>query len=704
MSGSRPLLFLACTVAALVLGCRKIPAGEDAVTAISVRGVPSRYDESIEAGLTTKATKRLLWVISGVYEWQTLDEEALETDIERIRRELKRRGYYEARVTGVRVLRRAENKVDVEIDVEPGPRVMIGKITTEGLASLPFDVAVHATRSLDLREGDPFDETEYENVKLELANALADVGYAHVKVGGRALVDLSTHRATVTLLATPGPRATFGPIAIEGLEKIDAGPVRTALALEEGAVYSRRSLEEARLALFRLGVFSRVDVVPLLSDSKTTVVPITVRLEEGAMHSITAGAGASLDVLRFAVHGRVSWVSRNFLGGLRELSLDDRPGLTFFPTRIDYWRAPTNVLPENSLTATLKQPSFLESRTLGVLETGYNVYPLLYPLPADTEEVTVNPAEEQVVGYQELTARPGLQRTFLNDRLPVSFFLNWRSNFPFYYQGTPVEGLEPVTVTYPEFDIRYDLRDDPIAPTKGIVLSNNLQVALPLVSPILDLRIRPEARAYVPLDFRGKTVLALRFTAGFLFPSGYGSTLSSGTTPDFTNPDTIRDQHALLFRAFYSGGPSSNRGYPYQRIGPQGPIGFLLPTGTQCQGASVDPACLRPLGGFTLWEASIEVRRKLGGPWGLVLFADASDVAAGIAEFNWAEPHLSIGTGLRYASPIGPIRLDLGWRVPGMQKLDGPSQGPPDVSEVAPYVDQSAWNAFAFSVLIGEAF
>jgi outer membrane protein insertion porin family/translocation and assembly module TamA len=115
------------------------------------------------------------------------------------------------------------------------------------------------------------------------------------------------------------------------------------------------------------------------------------------------------------------------------------------------------------------------------------------------------------------------------------------------------------------------------------------------------------------------------------------------------------------------------------------------------------PECIRPLGGLSLWEASIEIRRKLGGPWGLVLFADTSDVGAGIMDFNFAELHLSIGAGLRYASPIGPVRVDLGWRVPGMQKLDGP--GPlPDVSEVAPYNEQGPLDSFALSILIGEAF
>jgi outer membrane protein assembly factor BamA len=708
------LLLAACFAACL--GCRKIPSGADAVTAVSVQGLPSRSEDGVKGGLTTKPTRKFLGVIRGVYSWETLDTDALAKDVERIERQLARDGYYEARVTGVRIVRQSENEVEVEIDVAAGERVMIGDITTEGLAVLPFDAAVHASRAIDLEQGDPFDEAEYEAAKLRIANALADIGYAYVKVAGSAKVDLSTHRADVAFHATPGPASTLGTVTIQGLKRIPERAVRKVLQLEPGDTYSRAALDDARVALFRLGVFSRVEVIPMLTDSTRTVVPITVEVEEGAAHSVTAGGGAVFDVQRMAARGRVTWVDRNFLGGLREFQIEDRPGVTFYPLRFGYWEywkdGITNVLPENSVTLKLTQPSFLEGRTKGIIETGYNVYPLLYPLPPEADAKT-----ERVVGYNEVAFRTAIERTFLHDRLPVTFSLNWRSNFPFTYQGVELADFNPVTVTYPELQVMYDLRDDPIAPTLGVVFQANIQVAIPIVNAITDVRLRPEVRAYVPLDFKRRTVLALRGTLGLLFPENYGSSLTSSTTPDYTQPDTYNDQHKLLFRAFYSGGPSSNRGYAYQRIGPQGPIGFLLPSDATnpsqpSLATCIDeenptgpllPECIRPLGGLSLWEASLEIRRQLGGPWGLVLFADTSDVGAGIMDFNFAELHLSIGAGLRYASPIGPVRVDLGWRVPGMQKRDGP--GPlPDVSEVEPYSLQGPLDSFALSILIGEAF
>ncbi|HSC88190.1 MAG TPA: BamA/TamA family outer membrane protein, partial [Polyangiaceae bacterium] len=591
---------------------------------------------------------------------------------------------------------------------DPGEQVRIGTLTTTGLSALPFDAAERATRAIDFRSGDAFDEDEYEKAKLDVANALADVGYAFVRVNGKARVDLSEHRASITLDVTPGPRARFGPIVIQGLREVPEKPVRDTLLLHEGEYYSQSELEGARTALFQLGVFSKVDVLPDTSAPDGAIVPVTIRLEEAPLRSVTAGFGAKLDVQRLAATGRVGWTDRNFLGGLRKLSISTRPGLTFYPTRIDHLEWPTKVLPENSLTVRLEQPSLIEGRTLGFVETGYNVYPLLYPL-ADGAD----PKLERIIGYNEVTAQVGVSRSFWGRTLPVSLSMNWRSNFPFTYQGSldEVPGLEPVIVAYPDLTTGLDLRDNPISPTRGIFLSNSFQIAGPFLGGVLtDVRIRPEARAFYPLDYSRKVILAARVTFGFVFPQDYGSTLTGGAVTNPLDPDVVRDQHKLLFRAFYSGGPDSNRGYPYQRIGPQGPIGFLLPAGANCAAATPDPGCIRPLGGFTLWEASLELRYRFAEPWGFVWFIDASDVNAGVASINFMAPHISTGPGIRYASPIGPLRLDLGWRVPGLQQFSPQPGEPPDVSEVPPYYNteegrpENWFDAFAWQILIGEAF
>jgi outer membrane protein insertion porin family/translocation and assembly module TamA len=53
----------------------------------------------------------------------------------------------------------------------------------------------------------------------------------------------------------------------------------------------------------------------------------------------------------------------------------------------------------------------------------------------------------------------------------------------------------------------------------------------------------------------------------------------------------------------------------------------------------------------------------------MVAFADASDVTKKQTDFRANVPHLSVGPGMRYDTPVGPLRLDIGYRVPGMQEI-----------------------------------
>ncbi len=232
-------------------------------------------------------------------------------------------------------------------------------------------------------------------------------------------------------------------------------------------------------------------------------------------------------------------------------------------------------------------------------------------------------------------------------------------------------------------------------------LSNTLQVADKIFGgSVSDVRIQPEIRGYVPITKKSVT-LATRLTMGFLFPRDYGDTLNLGSaqgqasTQDPTSGPVVTDQEKLLLRAFYSGGANSNRGYPLRGVGPQGTVGFLVPTGVNCPANPTQVSCIRPLGGFTLWEASLELRFPLSGPVSMVTFADASDVTRDVAQVRFNVPHLSVGPGLRYLTPVGPLRLDIGYRVPGAQGEDGADVGT---------LFGKSWLPLALNIAIGESF
>jgi outer membrane translocation and assembly module TamA len=84
----------------------------------------------------------------------------------------------------------------------------------------------------------------------------------------------------------------------------------------------------------------------------------------------------------------------------------------------------------------------------------------------------------------------------------------------------------------------------------------------------------------------------------------------------------------------------------------------------------------------------------LAGDLSGALFCDASDVSRYRLNVRLLYPHLSCGAGAHYNTPVGPIRLDVGFQIPGMQVLD------PNATAA----DKSSDSFYAVSVGIGEAF
>jgi hypothetical protein len=89
----------------------------------------------------------------------------------------------------------------------------------------------------------------------------------------------------------------------------------------------------------------------------------------------------------------------------------------------------------------------------------------------------VKPEDEPIIGYQQFKVSTGVERAFFSQRLLVTPSYNWQANFPFAYQLELQEGLDPFRVSFPELFAALDFRDDPVRTTRGVYLSNSLQVA-----------------------------------------------------------------------------------------------------------------------------------------------------------------------------------------------------------------------------------
>jgi outer membrane protein insertion porin family/translocation and assembly module TamA len=651
------------------------------VDAVDFEGVEHVSEHDLADKLATAPSPKFLGLFRGlVYDYELYDPYVLQRDLERVERYYRARGYYEAHARAGRVEAVGGDHVRVQVVVDEGEPVEIAEVRVEGVGALPSDVVRSVQRALGrsaMVPGRIFDEDGFAAAEWRIQRALENHAYAYARVERHANVDLPGHRAYVSFAVAPDQPATFGAIAIAGLGSLPEGPVRRALDLQPGERFSARALEAAQQALLDLGVFSSVSIHAQRTDPPPAdrVVPIAVDVTTTKLRSVRLGGGIELDVIKTDVHATAGWTDQNFLGGLRRFETNVQPGIVLYPSRLPELQAPDRVLPEERFRAALHQPGLLEARTDGYVRGAFNVYPLLVTPNVDPTA--------PVVGYAEARGAAGVSRTL--GKLYADLSYNAQANAPFAYLGALDPDLQTIVVSYVDLFAQFDLRNDRVHPHVGVYLANELQLAGGVLGgDAEDVRVQPQARAYLPV---GHATLALRATTGLLFPVNYGDSLQiapPGEAPAGVDRSTwIRDIQLVYFRGFFSGGASSNRGYPVYGVGPHGPVPFFTPSiavrqiRSECvpgTGAYSAARCALPLGGLTLWEASTELRYPMSAQLEGAIFCDASDVQVGRATYRADQPHVSCGLGLRYQTPAGPIRLDVAYRIPRLN----PQRGDPD--------------------------
>ena len=661
-------------------------------------------------------------------EYERFDRFVVERDLARIERLYRAKGYYEARVRAGRVRRLDRHapgdvrtaRIGVEIVVEEGlpvrPEVLPTEFVTplDGLLPSPEVIELAANLVDRFRDDATFTEARNEEVRAAMERALAERGHAYARVVGRADVDLRAHVAYVSYRVDPGPictigRVTFAPL---GLLSEREEQLRDALGFEPGDTYSPKRLEDAEAALSNLGVFGSVAIrperaalgpldprparpslpaappstddgaapptPPLLAPSEPeaavdrrlpTTIPIRVEAQPGSRGEVRLGAGFELgDQIAARAIGGVQ--SKDWIAPLDRFNFELRPRVVAYPWRLSTLFGDTpEVVPEASARLQYSLPIPGDPRTTAFfvgqasvgLERNLDIPSRIRP----NTDIPMEYLAEQ---------RVGAERRFFGSTLLASLSHNLLYTQPFSWNlDRPPGSAQALIVSFFEGYTELDLRRGPrktfdrVNPARGVLLSLNAQLAGFFAGgDANDVRVRPEIRFFAPLV--GDTILAGRFATALLVTSGYGTTLDNAYSvaqlgliggDEALRDRTNRDLQILEKRALFSGGPSSNRGYGYNEIAPHrvlGDKGELL----------TDPDAI---GGRTLWEASLEARIHLSGELGGTLFIDASDVTAGVAAYRLDHPHVSTGLGVRYETPVGPLRLDLGVRVPYLQVL-----------------------------------
>jgi translocation and assembly module TamA len=470
----------------------------------------------------------------------------------------------------------------VTVKLDPGPLYRIAEVrltTPEGGA--PAELAGLDPVTFGLRIGDPAKSAPVLDAEGKITDLLARRAHPFAEVTDRkAIVDRATKTMSVTYTVAPGPAARFGPVTVEGLERLDHDYVLRRIAWREGADYDQAEVDATRRTLTGSGLFSTVTISHADQPDAAGEVAMRIALAERRPRSV--GAGLSYNTSE-GFGANAFWEHRNLFGGGERLRLD-----------VDVAQQ------RRDIRANFRSPDLFGDKDRDF--TGL------------AEFVDENPVAYSA--RRELLA-PGVEQRFAGI-YTVGTALQVQ-------HATATEEERNITQTYsliglPSF-LRRDTRDDILNPLLGTRTSLSLSPDASFTGPGLAfLNGRFDWAGYQRIGESDRYVLA-----GFV---GLASIV--GASRDALPAD----------QRIYAGGGGSLRGYAYQLAGPLGPG-------------------LKPLGGRSLLIFGSEFRIKITETIGIVPFLEAGNVfEASYPNFDGALLYDG-GIGLRYYTPVGPLRLDL---------------------------------------------
>ncbi len=585
--------------------------------------------------------KKILTAKTGWWPFATkqyFDPVSWEADLRRIVRLYEARGYYQARIAHEAAIPQPKG-LGLEVKIEEGEVTRVGSLDFRGLEALPAADREAALVKMPLKVGAPFEESDWEAAKSGLIPRLHDRGYAKATVEGEALVDVKTHLAAVTIVVHPGVRYHFGPIDVKTAPESHVPAVfvweQARLAIHEGALYSDDALEEAERRIFGMGVFGSVNVSVGTADEATAVLPVVVTVREAPFRTLRLGVGVVIDQIHEEARLIGDWTHRNFLGGTRKLTIHAEAGWAFLPNIYAVASNDLSVAPRSGpvadLGATFEQPRLAGHPTLKQL-------------------TSIDLARTIQQTYDNLGARTGAGVVW-QPRARVSLFPSYHLEVD-YLNGSPINsaatapltlgcqttsGACTVVLSYIEQVVTWDHRDKVLEPRNGFYTSVSLQEGGgPLQGDFGYFRVLPDLRAYVSFLDDNSLTFAARLQVGELW--------------------SITGESAVVIR-FYGGGANSMRGFSERRLSPllEAPAPGTNPPVTETV----------PIGGNGMFMGSFEARYSVLENVRVAGFVDIGQVTTGLFGVSdlpgvlWA-----VGVGLRYLTPIGPIRLDLARRLP----------------------------------------
>ncbi len=591
-----------------------------------------------------------------------LDTRELAADLLRLRLFYRRRGYRSVRVDTA--VERLDGRSRVTFRVEEGEPVRVDSLRVRGL-----DGAISGDRARELvplSAGDPLDLTRLQTGENEIVSVLRNNGHPEAVVLREYFIPNDEPGARVTLNVEPGPRTRIGEVAVSGTQSLSPAVIRQFLDVNEGELFRQDRISEGQRNLYGLEAVQYANILSSRTGETDSLYRLTADITEAPMRRVRAGGGfTTTDCIQ--TEGR--FVHRNLFGGARRFEASASfsnilarqlqgglpcPGVSPDPVfqKLNF-----------QFQVNLRQPYFLDGRNRldASLFLGRESVPGLYVRNTRGGELSVTrrlrPRMSLSLGYRpELTS-------FDSSSADVFFCVNFGFCTPRDIDViTRSRWLSPLRMAW-----QYDRTNAPFSPTGGFYANLEAETAAEITGSEY-----PYARFVVDAaDFSEvaeDVVFAVHLRSGLVEPTGRGT---------FQREDAVVGEEVEVVhprKRFFAGGPNSVRGFDQFLLGP---TVLLLNANEFCTGATtleecvpeLDPSAFeeRPVGGNALVESSFELRWRTSEDWEVVGFLDVGELAADLGTID--PPVASPGVGVRFFSPVGPLRLDIGYDTSGPEEL-----------------------------------
>ncbi len=567
---------------------------------------PVAYETTI-VGTMPEDLRAFLFEVSQSHAFQDRDVSSpaalrrrVADDEARLLKALRSKGFYDATVSGgVQVDGPSSEAV---LAVETGPLYLIEDVVIERTGAPGGPVVEVALTDIGLEMGMAAEAMRLKAAEEALLDVARRSGYPMARIAeARYVVDHDRTTLTSHVLLDPGTPATFGPLAIEGLEAVRERYVRVLADWRVGRSYDPSVLKDLKRRISDTSLFSTIIVETPEAPDVDGVLPVTLRVQERDRR--TVGLGLRVTSGDDFLSANASWQNRNYLGGGETLkaettlsSLEQKAALGFrkpqFIKRGQTFVASAVARHEDS-------DAFEESSlaaTVGLERRAGEIYTTNVGLAA--EQASISDSEDD--SYFALVGAPiGLTR---------------------------------------------DSRDAPLDATTGTLFTARVTPWASLSESSSGFVVGELSGAMYRKLGTPRIIAAARARIGSILASDLGDVPAN--------------------KRFYAGGGSSIRGYEFRRVGPLDGDG-------------------NPTGGRAVAEIGAEIRFLATENIGVVPFIDGGQVykttLPGFDEdLQWAA-----GLGLRYITPIGPLRLDVAFPLDRRAGID---------------------DRFQFYVSIGQAF